>query len=276
MKQRCKLFTLIELLVVIAIIAILAGMLMPALGAARQKAMQISCVNQLTQISKAMIQYTVDFKEWYPGAATGGDGRCCGGGVLGKSNVMGGAGQARDIREPGCLAEYFNNNIHLKVCPIIANDVIERVNTAAAGATTNRNFPCKGGGLGINADFGNLPSIKNGHVLEPGSKVMFEDCAVASSGDTSYIIKGFIYYERTTFGRTHFRHAGNANVAYVDGHVGTVRPASLADRDVGYFSQYYDPYVLTLNDLKLYMTDSRYASTAALLSPAYQELGRGE
>ena len=75
MKQRFLRFSLIELLVVIAIIAILAGILMPALNTARQKAMQISCVSQLTQISKALIQYTADNNDWYPGTATGGDGR---------------------------------------------------------------------------------------------------------------------------------------------------------------------------------------------------------
>jgi prepilin-type N-terminal cleavage/methylation domain-containing protein len=52
LKQR-KAFTLIELLVVIAIIAILAAMLLPALAAARRKAQQINCVNNLKGIGEA-------------------------------------------------------------------------------------------------------------------------------------------------------------------------------------------------------------------------------
>ena len=106
-KNMKKSFTLIELLVVIAIIAILAGMLLPALSKARQKARSISCINSLKQVGLGFAMYSNDYEDyiappwsnyWDPSQPL--------------TNTIWG-----NTSNSGSMGEYFPNAVTWKGCP---------------------------------------------------------------------------------------------------------------------------------------------------------------
>jgi prepilin-type N-terminal cleavage/methylation domain-containing protein/prepilin-type processing-associated H-X9-DG protein len=71
MNSKHMRFTLIELLVVIAIIAILAGMLLPALGSVKEQGKTAQCTNNQKQIGLMLYGYISSYNDWIPAAQRG-------------------------------------------------------------------------------------------------------------------------------------------------------------------------------------------------------------
>ena len=207
-RLSVKYFTLIELLIVIAIIAILAGMLLPALNAARQSAKRTQCVNNLKQVAYIVRLYADDFGDWIPG------------------NII--------TPSVSALATYkthgYVKNPNTFVCPSFA-PYKYMYNSTTYGTGSHQNP------VNTKLFFRKIYAY-TASALPPISQGLHYADTITGSGEIRQIQNFFFNNESNRAGShgIHLRHARKANVEHIDGSVGTYNATDIARRYRFYYN----------------------------------------
>ena len=215
MKDRSKSFTLIELLVVIAIIAILAGMLLPALGSVKSQAQTTACQSNLKQLGLSFTMYNDANDDYYPNGWT-----TINGANVPWACILMYGGQLPEVDEKAnvllCSANIYNHyypeyNRTLSGKTFLANYVY---NTAFSPkdfkAASNHNDPL------VKLRAGKLyPASRIGLLTEGGNY----SYTANDITDTAYSFWGSKFKNTDQYFIPNYPHKRNVNVLFADGHV---------------------------------------------------------
>lgn len=233
-ETSCRTFTLIELLVVIAIIAILAGMLLPALNRARASAYKASCLSNQKQFSQASAMYGSD-TDYLPAACK--SGYTINGVNMGTTAWKGilalYIGNTDKLANTDTYADVINSKVFR--CPAWRLEGISNESHRNALADTFRNY---GGGYGIpyvatltypsNRRYIGYNGVfqKTNAVKQPSATIMFGESDDSGQGATSAGNYSFVYNNgpgsasRRPYGR-HDNYS-QMTLSWVDGHASSM------------------------------------------------------
>ena len=253
-------FTLIELLVVIGLIALLIGILLPALGASREASRQSVCASNSRQLQIANDLYAADFADSY---APGMPDRLAN---LTRWYGSRATQSAAFTPEGGPLSEYLGKAGNaVRICPTFAptlavlsgaapsSGAFERgcggygYNTAFVGALRSR---AATGEWALVSDAAGMPRSR---FTDPVRTAAFADAAIRDASSSAGVFEySFLeprfwpeFPDQRPDPSTHFRHRGRASVAWLDGHVGPESltfsqssgfyPGDPRDENIGWF-----------------------------------------
>lgn len=222
-RRRLDAFTLVELLVVVAVLAILAGLLFPALGKARRAAHTARCGSNLRQLGLAARLYWDDHggRPFPEGLVR------TNGGVLYWFGWLqdGAEGQREFDPRPGKLWPYLQGR-GVEICPAL-DRAQPRFKAKARGAAFGYGYNIRLGPREIGE-----PALRNqicaDQLRRPGEIAVFADCAQvndfqAPASPENPLLEEFYFFD-TTYPTVHFRHAGRSGVVFADGHAGLETP----------------------------------------------------